>query len=58
MPLTATYDALKYELSIKFKPSILDFKEGSTLKLTLVASARTVNVDYLVNVYLNPLAWC
>ena len=58
MPLTSTYDALKYELSIKFKSNIFDYKEGSTLKLTLVASARTVNTDYMVNVYLNPLAWC
>jgi hypothetical protein len=58
MPLTSTYDALKYELTIKFKTGILDYKEGSTLKLTLVASARTVNSDYMVSVYLNPLAWC
>lgn len=58
MPLTFTYDALKYELTIKFKTSIFDCKEGSTLQLKLVASARTVNADYMVNVYLNPLVWC
>ena len=48
MPLT--YDALKYELTIKFKTSIFDYKEGSTLKLKLVASARTVNTEYMVSV--------
>jgi len=58
LPFTTTYDAFTYELAIKFKYSILKYKKGSNLKLTLVASARTVNTDYTVNIKLNPLAWC
>ena len=58
VPYSTSYDAFTYELTIKFKPSILQYKQGSVLKLILVASARTVNTDYTVNIKLDPLAWC